>query len=132
MGRFIPLLLTSLCLAFPLTGHADDEEASSAYSRCMEALGDTTAGMLGCIDDEFKLQDKRLNAAYQAVGKTLEPARKTQLRDIQRLWLQYRDASCAFYEGATGGTVDSINSASCVLDTTQRRAQELEAMLEPT
>ncbi|MET1079552.1 MAG: lysozyme inhibitor LprI family protein [Pseudomonas sp.] len=132
MGRLFAVLLTAVFAALPIGGHADDEEASTAYSHCMEALGDTTAGMLDCIDDELKVQDNRLNAAYQAVGKTLEPARKTQLRDIQRLWLQYRDASCAFYEGATGGSVDSIISASCVLETTQRRARELEGMLEPS
>jgi len=40
--------------------------------------------------------DYELNVAYKNVMKTLNEEQKEKLRDAQRLWIRYRDASCDF------------------------------------
>jgi len=91
----------------------------------------TTADMVNCNAKETKVQDKRLNTAYKTALTAQEGARKQQLQDVQRLWIKYRDANCAFAGSATGGTIDQVNGSGCVLDMTQTRAQELEDLVGP-
>jgi uncharacterized protein YecT (DUF1311 family) len=52
--------------------------------------------------------DKRLSAAYQEALKQAECDKQCeQLRKTQRLWLQYREADCEYYE-LRGGTIARI------------------------
>ena len=91
----------------------------------------TTADMVNCNAKEAKVQDKRLNTAYKTALAAQEGPRKQQLQDVQRLWIKYRDANCAFAGSATGGSIDQVNGSGCVLDMTQTRAQELEDLVGP-
>jgi uncharacterized protein YecT (DUF1311 family) len=69
--------------------------------------------------------DKRMNAAYQKALKDGEAPRQEQLRTAQRLWIQFRDANCAYlFMGE--GTVARIDAAECVRNMTEARARELE------
>ncbi|PRA26702.1 lysozyme inhibitor LprI family protein [Pseudomonas poae] len=101
-----------------------------ALKKCMDTAN-TTADMVGCNVKETKVQDKRLNVAYKTALAAQQGARKQQLQDVQRLWIKYRDANCAFAGSATGGTIDQVNGSGCVLDMTQTRAQELENLVGP-
>lgn len=103
---------------------------STAYDSCMNATS-TTAGMVGCTAAETKRQDERLNANYQAGIKTLDPKQRTALRDVQRLWIQFRDADCALERGLTGGTIDQINAQTCLLQATKVRADSLAVRFLP-
>ena len=116
-------LLLSLCAS----AYAAD---NAALKKCMDSAN-TTADMVNCNARQTKVQDERLNRAYKTALAAQEGARKQQLQDVQRLWIKYRDANCAFAGSATGGTIDQVNGSGCVLDMTQTRAQELEDLVGP-
>lgn len=116
-------LLLSLCAS----AYAAD---NAALKKCMDSAN-TTADMVNCNARQTKVQDERLNRAYKTALAAQEGARKQQLQDVQRLWINYRDANCAFAGSATGGTLDQVNGSGCVLDMTQTRAQELEDLVGP-
>ncbi|MCF5722997.1 lysozyme inhibitor LprI family protein [Pseudomonas syringae] len=121
------LAASVLLLAVCGTASAAD---NAALTQCMDTAN-TTADMVSCNAKEAKVQDKRLNTAYKTALAAQQGARKQQLQDVQRLWIKYRDANCAFAGSATGGTIDQVNGAGCVLDMTQTRAQELENLVGP-
>jgi uncharacterized protein YecT (DUF1311 family) len=50
---------------------------------------------------------------------------------VQRAWLKFRDANCAFYDDPDGGTLARVLSNECMMTQTAQRAQELEAMAQP-
>ena len=101
-----------------------------ALKKCMDSAN-TTADMVNCNAMQTKVQDDRLNRAYKTALAAQEGPRKQQLQDVQRLWIKYRDANCAFAGSATGGSIDRVNGSGCVLDMTQTRAQELEDLVGP-
>lgn len=126
------MLRTSLAasaLLFALCGTASAAD-NLALKKCMDSAN-TTADMVTCNTQQAKVQDTRLNRAYQTALAAQEGPRKQQLQDVQRLWIKYRDANCAFAGSATGGTIDQVNGSGCVLDMTQTRAQELEDLVGP-
>ncbi|RWU25478.1 hypothetical protein DM813_07090 [Pseudomonas alkylphenolica] len=122
------LLVASLMTA--IVPFAVAQSDSPAYSQCMQTA-QTTLDMNNCNGAEIDRQDARLNSAYKKAMATLEPAQQSQLRDAQRLWIKYRDANCKLYFSLTGGTIDQLNGAGCVLELTKARADELGKLLEP-
>lgn len=122
------LLAASLMMAIAPFAVAQGD--SPAYSQCMQTA-ETTLDMNNCNGAEIDRQDGRLNGAYKKAMAALEPAQQTQLRDAQRLWIKYRDANCKLYYSLTGGTIDQLNGAGCVLELTKARADELGKLLEP-
>ena len=90
----------------------------------------TTADMVECSAAQAKRWDQRLNAAYQQLGKQVEPSQRTPLVDAQRLWIRYRNANCGFY-AAGGGTIARVAASACVQSMTRQRACELETAVDP-
>lgn len=124
-----PLLaITLLAAVSPIALAQDDYSAS--YTQCMN-VAQTTLDMNNCNGAAIKHQDTRLNDAYKKAKAGLEPAQQDQLLDAQRLWIKYRDANCKLYFSLTGGTIDQLNGAGCVLEMTKARADELNKLLEP-
>lgn len=119
-------LLLVTVLALP--AHAKEPQYSISHERCM-ATASTTVSMLECNAAELKRHDARLNAQYKAALAAHGETQQAMLRDAQRQWMKYRDANCGFYAQLTGGTLDSLNSSSCVLEETARRADELEGIV---
>ncbi|ROM50712.1 hypothetical protein BK648_10165 [Pseudomonas poae] len=117
----------ALLLALCGTASAAD---NAMLKKCMDNAN-TTADMVGCNTQAAKVQDERLNKAYKTALAAQDGPRKQQLQDVQRLWIKYRDANCAFAGSATGGTIDQVNGSGCVVDMTQTRAQELEDLVGP-
>lgn len=124
----IKIGIASFLLVVSSVTMAREARLSSAFSSCMDKSDGVTAGMIDCIGAEHKRQDARLNKAYKALVAEQTPARKKELQDVQRLWLKYRDANCAFYYDPDGGSMARINANSCMLDMTADRALELENM----
>jgi len=98
--------------------------------------GQTTYGMGGCLDRELSFWDKVLNINYQAarkqakamdaemkdLGSTL-PSLDQSLRDMQRAWIPYRDATCDYERGQWGGgTGGGPATLSCLLRLTGEQA----------
>lgn len=98
--------------------------------------GYSTYAMGGCLSLELDDWDARLNAAYQqarteaARQDKAEPMpypRAEALRDMQRAWIPFRDATCS-YEAAQwgGGTGATPAFLGCLLRLTGQQALYLE------
>ncbi|WP_432755010.1 lysozyme inhibitor LprI family protein [Pseudomonas sp. WMBT8] len=120
---------TASTLWLALCGAAVAADSSPALQKCLDAAN-TTAAMVSCNVEQTRIQDLRLNNAYKA-ALDAQGQRKQQLQDVQRLWIKYRDANCAFVGSATGASIDQVNGSGCVLDMTQTRAEELENLVGP-
>lgn len=127
--RFAPVLLCLSVLAAPLAGQAAEPKYSPAYDRCLASPdGQSTMGMIACAGAELKLQDARLNRAYQAAMKRLDqPRQRAALQKAQRAWIAFRDADCASLYDQDWGSLSRIEANACMLDHTARRADALEA-----
>lgn len=102
---------------------------SNYYKICMDkAL--STQDMIECNDKEYKEQDKRLNSTYKALRIKQTPARVTQLIELQKIWIKYRDANCAFYFDPDGGSLARLMANDCMLSMTRDRANEFESMFK--
>ena len=99
---------------------------SKQYSACMDRFSSSTNDMVRCMTEETKRQDTRLNEAYKAAMALQSPERKKQLQAAQRLWIQFRDANCGFYNDPDGGTLARLAANDCVMTSTAQRAQELQ------
>lgn len=109
---------------------AAEDDYRETYTACMDKSGGVTASMLDCISSEFKQQDARLNKNYKAAMQALEPSQQVHLRDAQRLWIKFRDTDCSLLGSLTGGSIDGLNQASCFLDMTKKRADDLAWLAE--
>lgn len=109
---------------------AEDDLFTKAYHACMTKSGGVTASMRACMATELKLQDKRLNVAYQKLMGQQQGAQKTQLQEAQRAWLRFRDLNCAYHAGLQGGTMSAAVGDDCHLSSTAARARELESVIQ--
>lgn len=124
------LALSALLLGICTITHANDELYTARFSTCMNQAGGITADMLDCIGEELNTQDARLNGAYQKLRSQLSAERKQSLQSAQRLWIQYRDANCGFYNDPEGGTLHRVMASDCMLRETAERAKELEGLAD--
>ncbi|UIJ70599.1 lysozyme inhibitor LprI family protein [Aurantimonas sp. HBX-1] len=90
MRLLLPLGCLLLVLASP--ARADDE-----YDACVGDAGAVMPDMGACGAEWIDREDARLNEAWQALLAELPEDSHPKLRDEQRAWLAYRDASCLFY-----------------------------------
>jgi len=114
--------------------------AGKAAEQCMQATpgGHTTVAMSGCSQREATYWDGWLNTVYQQLYASLAaqdasapsyaPKQADALRDMQRGWIGFRDAKCA-YEASQwgGGTGAGPASASCHLHETARQMLYLQS-----
>lgn len=120
--------------------------AGLAANLCMQSNdgGETTVGMSTCLGKEADFWDAELNAVYAElsarekandaemakIGATVPPV-FSALRDMQRAWIPYRDALCAYdYSHWGGGTGGGPASVSCFLHETARQVAVLRTNLE--
>ena len=89
----------------------------------------STLEIVECVQAKTNASDQRLNAAYKALQAQVDAAQRQPLLAAQRLWVQYRDANCAFY-GAADGSIRKVQGAECLRSMTEDRARELEKAME--
>ena len=94
-----------------------------------------------CAEQDWLAADAELNAAYgvardlmQGIDADLETSQRgaaDYLRDGQRAWVTFRDATCAA-EGYTmhGGSAEPMVIYGCRARLTEQRTADLEAMTE--
>jgi uncharacterized protein YecT (DUF1311 family) len=115
--------LFALIVAFPLvfaaSARADDQGGAA------QSCDSSTFEMVECLKAKTAEWDKRMNAAYQQALKDAGDKQREQLRTAQRLWIQYRDANCLYYDLGEG-TIARIDAGECMRSMTETRARELE------
>ncbi|WP_246788398.1 lysozyme inhibitor LprI family protein [Bradyrhizobium sp. CCBAU 53421] len=86
----------------------------------------STYQMVECLKAKTAQWDKRMNVAYQqALKDAAGDKQREQLRTAQRLWIQYRDANCLYYDLGEG-TIARLDAGECMRSMTEARAKELE------
>ena len=109
------------------TSEEEFDESQARVDECMQK-DSSTAGMVGCINAEVAVQDKILNENYKKAMSVLNEENKKILKDIQRKWVAYKEAKCAFYPPQ--GTIYLVIAADCYLQMTKERAAELAYVAE--
>ena len=85
----------------------------------------STYEIVECLKAKTAQWDKRMTIAYQRMRNAGEEKQREQLLQAQRLWIQYRDANCLYYDLGEG-TIARIDAGECMLRMTKDRALELE------
>lgn len=127
LPAFVPLMLFWATAAL-----ADDDVACNPDGTQIE--------MNACAFDDLQKADDELNAVYReamAFAKSEDANADIQsdedsavatLRNAQRDWISNRDSQCG--GGSGGGSMQSLEIASCRTELTQKRTEELRSMLE--
>jgi uncharacterized protein YecT (DUF1311 family) len=116
------IVLSSLIAFISFAGQACAEEVHA------ESCDGSTYEMVECLKAKTERWDKQLNRACQQALKDAEtPAQADQLRAAQRLWVQYRDANCRYYD-LGGGTIARVDAGECMRSMTEARSKELESV----
>ena len=101
----------------------------------------TTAEINQCAQQTLARKDRELDAAYQALMKSLEPTGRDDqvdyagtrrlLQQAQRAWVQFRELDCkAKYTLKAGGTVRDIAALGCQIEHTEQRTKQLREWLK--
>ena len=79
---------------------------------------------------EVRAVDRASDAEMKELGATV-PIKETALRDMQRAWIAFRDATCAYeYSHWGGGTGGGPAYSACFLEMTARQTLVLQSRLD--
>ena len=115
-----------------------EKELKEGADRCVGIIanpcldtpaGQSTQGQADCYRREQLVWDDILNETYRRLQGSFEGKLKTQLRDVQRTWLEARKLQCSFYVDVIQGSLAIPTSASCMNTETARRAIYLLSIL---
>lgn len=125
-----------LCLFFSFAVHAyasDLRISIDNYAKCKDDAY-STAEMEQCNDNALRDWEIELNDNYRKLldDPTKSAQQRTSLKQIQRLWLKYREANCKFYASIySEGTLSPIMYGNCMAKMTKDRADELSSLVGP-
>jgi uncharacterized protein YecT (DUF1311 family) len=126
IGRAFGAVLMAVALAAPAWAAGDEPEYSKAYDGCMAQSSGITVTMRDCISAEQGRQDKQLDAVYRELSAKSDRHARAALVQAERAWVAFRKAQCVYAgEQEFGGTLGPVLIASCFLETTARRLQDL-------
>jgi uncharacterized protein YecT (DUF1311 family) len=107
--------------------------------RCIGVIADpclkqakSTADSNTCADRERLVWDSMLNEHYRRMIQGLDDDQKIKAREMQRVWMDNRDKTCAFYWDFFQGTMASPMGSYCVVRETARRAMFLKFFADET
>jgi uncharacterized protein YecT (DUF1311 family) len=107
-------------------GHA--ARATSGPADC--ASQQTTLAISQCYEDKTETADAAIDAAQQASFATAQVAQQVAMNAADQAWLAARSTVCAKAYN-TGGTIDNINIASCLLDESTARLDAVKGITRP-
>ena len=88
-----------------------------------------TIAMENCFDKAYKAADSGLNQTYSQISKVLQPEDLQRLKVAQRLWLQFRDATCTAESNLyNGGTASAPAYSACLEEETRQRTADLKTI----
>jgi uncharacterized protein YecT (DUF1311 family) len=123
---------TSAPIAFvPVTEPFDPghpARAVSASASC--ASQNTTLAIEQCFDDQTETADAAIDAVRQATFASASSGQRAAINSGDSSWLAARSKVCVqAYQ--TGGTIDGVNIASCLLDESTARLDALKGITPP-
>ena len=93
------------------------------------ALAQTQADLNDQARAEFKKADAMLNKVYGELRARLDDKEKARLKEVQLLWLKYRDANADFAASQfEGGSIAPLIYSSAMTSTTEDRVRELKGL----
>ena len=100
------------------------QHMNSADAPCRNVT--VTLAMENCFDKAYKAADSGLNGIYSQISSVLQPDDLQRLKVAQRLWLQFRDATCTAESNLyNGGTASAPAYSACLEELTRGRTAEL-------
>src|ERR1700733_14957282 len=122
--RYVLLLLAiSICSG----SIARAQHMNSPSAPCRNVA--VTLAIENCFDKAYRAADSELNQRYSQISKVLQPDDLERLNAAQRLWIQFRDATCtAESDLYSGGTASAPAYAACREELTRQRAADLETI----
>lgn len=82
-----------------------------------------------CAQNRYEAADAELNRVWKSIIAELSDERAKQLRDVQRLWLKFRDAHCAYQEGPWNeGSMRPMIHFGCLRELTEARTAQLKTI----
>jgi uncharacterized protein YecT (DUF1311 family) len=110
MNRSLLLAAPVAAAAFAMAGPA---RADSRYDQCMERAT-TNAAFTACGAQMLVRSEAELNRAWKQAAARLEPGARRALLAEQRLWIAFKDKSCAYWSsGAYGREGQAVHFYSC-------------------
>ncbi|ENV36831.1 hypothetical protein F959_01638 [Acinetobacter venetianus RAG-1 = CIP 110063] len=83
-----------------------------------------------CATQSLSIVEGQIGRVYQKYLKELNDREQNQLRESQRLWVQFKEKDCAFEASPVkGGSMHSYVLSACLIDRTEKRITELENMM---
>lgn len=79
-----------------------------------------------CSEKDYRKWDDELNKVYDHIMASLEERNQFKLREVQKKWIEYRDANCEAEREYHGGSMALMIQAFCLRDNTKDRIKELE------
>jgi len=114
------VLLTSITQGSAQRMHFKDAPCQTAGS---------VAEVTQCFVLEAQRADLELNLLYNRLRQILSPTEQRQLKAVQRLWIQFRDANCAAERDLYGvGSAAPMAYEACLGADTRQRTAELNVM----
>jgi uncharacterized protein YecT (DUF1311 family) len=119
------LLLLAMFICYD--SNAKAQHMNSTDAPCRNVL--ITVAMENCFDQAYKAADSKLNQKYSQISKILQPDDLQQLRAAQRLWIQFRDATCTAESHLyNGGTASAPAYSACIEEVTRQRTVDLDTI----
>ena len=119
------LLVLAAFLCYDSVGRAQHMNSPNAPCRNVAV----TIAIENCFDKAYRAADNDLNQRYSQIEKVLQPDDLERLKAAQRLWLQFRDATCnAESDLYKGGTASTPAYSACREELTRQRAAELKTI----
>ena len=116
-----------------IVDHSTSSTSQTEYQTCKENAY-STAAMEDCNDKALRDWEIELNDNYKKLldDPTKDDKQRTSLKQIQRLWLKYRENNCKYYASIySEGTLSPIMYGNCMAKMTKDRADELSALVGP-
>jgi uncharacterized protein YecT (DUF1311 family) len=119
------LLLLATFLCYDSIARA--QHMNSAGAPCRNVA--VTLAMENCFDKAYKAADSELNRRYSQIAQVLQPDDLERLKVAQRLWIQFRDATCTAESNLyNGGTASAPAYSACREELTRQRATDLKTI----
>jgi uncharacterized protein YecT (DUF1311 family) len=116
-----------LALVFCYDSIARAQHMNSADAPCRNVA--VTLAMENCFDRAYKAADSELYQTYSQIVKVLQPDDVQRLKVAQRLWIQFRDATCtAESDLYSGGTAAAPAYSECLEELTRHRTADLKTI----